>query len=232
MTESAPNADFRRKPQIFADSPLLLEIPAFAGRRKPQETADFRRKPQIFAENRRKPQIGLRHLRCVTFSSALDMRLFLISNMEKRIPHKSTRISWHELYVRDPELVRTKMLRAARLQNETSPEKLSLTLQSLLFWQKSEDPPKKARIFLSAEPLKSLEKRAKTHKKGKENRKTKKARKTKKKTRIPGSGFKSIRKTVWKTRKKIRTTIRNVFEKCLAPLRLLKNISPALFNRF
>ena len=41
MTESAQNADFRRKPQIFADSPLLLEIPAFGGRRK----------PQIFAEN-------------------------------------------------------------------------------------------------------------------------------------------------------------------------------------
>ena len=72
MTERAQNADFRRKPQIFADSPLLLEIQAFGGRRKPQKTADLRRKPKIFAENRRKPQIGLRHLRCVTFSSALD----------------------------------------------------------------------------------------------------------------------------------------------------------------
>ena len=70
MTERAQNADFRRKPQIFADSPLLLEIQAFGGRRKPQKTADFRRKPKIFAENRRKPQIGLRHLRSVTFSSA------------------------------------------------------------------------------------------------------------------------------------------------------------------
>ena len=65
------NADFRRKPQIFADSPLLLEIPAYGGRRKPQETTDFRRKPKIFAGNRRKPLIGLRHLRSVTFSSAL-----------------------------------------------------------------------------------------------------------------------------------------------------------------
>ena len=72
MTESTKNADFRRKPQIFADSPLLLEIPAFGGRRFSQKTADFRRKPQIFAENRRKPQIGHRHLRCVTFSSALN----------------------------------------------------------------------------------------------------------------------------------------------------------------
>ena len=71
MTEKAQNADLRRKPQIFADSPLLLEIQAFGGRRKPQIFADFRRKPKIFAENRRKPQIGLRHLRCVTSSSAL-----------------------------------------------------------------------------------------------------------------------------------------------------------------
>ena len=71
MTESAQNADIRRKPQIFADSPLLLEIPAFGGRRKLQKTADSRRKPKIFAENRRKPQIGLCHLRSVTFSSAL-----------------------------------------------------------------------------------------------------------------------------------------------------------------
>ena len=63
--------DLRRKPQIFEDSPLLLEIQAFGGRRKPQKTADFRRKPKIFAENRRFSQIGLRHLRCVTFSSAL-----------------------------------------------------------------------------------------------------------------------------------------------------------------
>ena len=73
MTEREPKtqifaqktADFRRKPS------LLLEIQALGGHRKPQKMADFRRKPKIFAENRRKPQIGLRHLRCVTFSSAL-----------------------------------------------------------------------------------------------------------------------------------------------------------------
>ena len=81
MTERAQNADFRRKPQIFADSPLLLEIPAFSGRRKPQETADFRRKPKIFAENRRKPQIGLRHLRCVSFSSALACLPFVLFSL-------------------------------------------------------------------------------------------------------------------------------------------------------
>ena len=56
----------------------------------------------------------------------------------------------------------------------------SLILQSLLFWQKSEDPPKKARIFLSAEPLKSLEKRAKTHKKARKTAKRKKRGKRKK----------------------------------------------------
>ena len=50
VTERAPNADFRRKPQIFADSPLLLEIQAFGGRRFSQETADFRRKPQETAD--------------------------------------------------------------------------------------------------------------------------------------------------------------------------------------
>ena len=43
VTESAQNADFRRKPQIFADSPLLLEILASGGCRKPQKTADVRR---------------------------------------------------------------------------------------------------------------------------------------------------------------------------------------------
>ena len=41
VTEKAQNADFRRKPQLFADSPLLLEIEAFGGRR---------RKPKIFAQ--------------------------------------------------------------------------------------------------------------------------------------------------------------------------------------
>ena len=53
--------------------------------------------------------------------------------------------------------------------NRGAPKGTTLILQSLLFWQKSEDPPKKARIFLSAEPLKSLEKESKkrTKKQGK-----------------------------------------------------------------
>ena len=79
MTE---RTHFRRKPQIFADSSLLLEIPAFGGRRKPQKTADFRRKPKISAENLRKLQIGLRHLRCVTFSSALQCALHGLHPLE------------------------------------------------------------------------------------------------------------------------------------------------------
>ena len=89
MTESTKNADFRRKPQLFADSPLLLEIPAFGGRRKPQKTADFRRKPKIFAGNRRKPQIGLRHLRSVTFSSVLGIPKYVcakLTDFTKKIP--------------------------------------------------------------------------------------------------------------------------------------------------
>ena len=147
MTERAQNADFRRKPQIFADSPLLLGIHAFGRRRKPQKTADFRRKPKIvgrkpqetapqesfeaifclencfyflrlflktlrkYALNKHKNnlarlflffevifclarlflknslkrflgQIGLRHLRCVTFSSALDPESFPLGSMD------------------------------------------------------------------------------------------------------------------------------------------------------
>ena len=57
---------------------------------------------------------------------------------------------------------------------------ITLTLQALLFWKKQGFSPKKARVFLFAEPLKSLEKEGKTHKKSKENRKMKKARKSKK----------------------------------------------------
>ena len=61
VSEKAQNADFRRKPQIFADSPLLLENQAFGlqGRRRPQKTADFRRKPKIFAGNRRLGSVTL-----------------------------------------------------------------------------------------------------------------------------------------------------------------------------
>ena len=61
MTETAQNADFRRKPLILADSPLLLEIPWYAlgGRRKPQKTAENRRFSQKTAGNRRLGSVTL-----------------------------------------------------------------------------------------------------------------------------------------------------------------------------
>ena len=52
VTDRAQNADFGRKLQIFADSPLLLEVQTFQGRRTPQKTANVRRKVEDF---RRKP---------------------------------------------------------------------------------------------------------------------------------------------------------------------------------
>ena len=52
-------------------------------------------------------------------------------------------------------------------------------------------------------------------------------------TELPPKNFKiDTKKRFEKREKKIRKTIRNVFEKLLAPLRPLKNISPALFNKF
>ena len=72
MTERAQNADFRRKPQIFADSPLLLEIPASGG-------AGNRRKLQIFAGNRRFSQktAGNRRLGSVTLGPSPLARPYL-----------------------------------------------------------------------------------------------------------------------------------------------------------
>ena len=59
MTQRDQNADFCSKPQIFADSPLLLEIQTFGGRRKPQNTADVCREPKIYAGNRRLGSVTL-----------------------------------------------------------------------------------------------------------------------------------------------------------------------------
>ena len=66
------------KTQIFAENRRFWQIHPFSWNFQHLEGAGNRRKPQIFAgtedfrRNRRKPQIGLRHLRCVTFSSALS----------------------------------------------------------------------------------------------------------------------------------------------------------------
>ena len=46
MTDQAQNTEFCRKPQIFAESPLFLEVQALGGCRKPRTTADFCRKPK------------------------------------------------------------------------------------------------------------------------------------------------------------------------------------------
>ena len=62
------------KTQIFVENRRFSQMHQTPGNSSiwmAQETADFHRKPKIFAENRRKPQIGLCHLRSVTFSSAL-----------------------------------------------------------------------------------------------------------------------------------------------------------------
>ena len=81
------------KTQIFAENHRFSQIHPFSwkfqhlegagNRRKPQIFAGF---PKIFAENCRKPQIGLRHLRCVTFSSALPLVCTLL---KKKKPSKS-----------------------------------------------------------------------------------------------------------------------------------------------
>ena len=69
------------------------------------------------------------------------------------------------------------------------------------FFEKSKGKPrKKARFFLFAEPLQSLEKEGETHKKARQIGKRKKARKSKK-ARIGGSGFLPCAKNVEKCRK-------------------------------
>ena len=50
---------FSQKPQDFPDSPLLLEIEALGGCRRPQKTADHRRKPQQTAGNCRLGSVTL-----------------------------------------------------------------------------------------------------------------------------------------------------------------------------
>ena len=61
MTERGQNADFRRKPLTFADSPLLLELQAFPGSRKPQKTGHFAEN-RIFSQgDGRRPRIRKVH---------------------------------------------------------------------------------------------------------------------------------------------------------------------------
>ena len=78
---------------FFADSPLLLKIPEFGGRRKPQKTAfflqeteDFHRKPQETAD-------WLRHLRSVTFSLALNRKKMEQIGTDRVVPENKQRKS-------------------------------------------------------------------------------------------------------------------------------------------
>ena len=78
-----------------------------------------------------------------------------------------------------PTRTSMKKLRSEKLRADFSVPtfevlKNTLTLQPLLFWKKQGFFPKKARVLLFAEPLKSLEKRGKTHKKAREIGKRKK----------------------------------------------------------
>ena len=71
MTEREREREREPKTQTFAETRRFSQIHPFSWKFKHLEGTGNHRKPQIFAENRRKPQIGFRHLRCVTFSSAL-----------------------------------------------------------------------------------------------------------------------------------------------------------------
>ena len=68
MTGESPKRRFSQKTADFRRFTLSLKFQHLEG----AGNADVCRKPKIFAANRRKPQIGLRHLRSVTFSSALS----------------------------------------------------------------------------------------------------------------------------------------------------------------
>ena len=87
VTERAQNPDFRRKPQIFADSVLLLEIQAFGGRRKPQKTADFCRKPKISQKTAGSCRLG-----SVTLGASPLARPYKrksAKELKRALPHKN-----------------------------------------------------------------------------------------------------------------------------------------------
>ena len=69
------------KTQIFAENRRFSQIHPFFWECQHVEGAGNRWKPQIFAGSRRKPQIGLRHLRSVTFSSALKKLFFFTARL-------------------------------------------------------------------------------------------------------------------------------------------------------
>ena len=76
---------------------------------------------------------------------------------------------------------------SASLQQKNHKETPNPDPPNLTFLEKARVFPKKARVFIFAEPLKSLEMEGKTQEKARKIGKTKKARKSKK-ARIGGSG--------------------------------------------
>ena len=80
---SQKTADFRRFTLSLGNSSVWRAQETAEDRRFSQETEDFE-------ENRRKPQIGLRHLRCVTFSSALT----IAQSLRLKTLKKQGRSSW------------------------------------------------------------------------------------------------------------------------------------------
>ena len=140
MTENAQNADFRRKPQIFADSPLLLEIQAFGGRRKPQKTVDFHRKPKILkisqntAGNRRLASVTLgvsplaQPYTCIQSSS----RFVVVRRKLKSLP--PTRVEYH-VCIRNialPKACVLELLKAKGVANQTFAMQAERSIQKTL----------------------------------------------------------------------------------------------------
>ena len=87
MTEKNPKRRFSQK---TADFRRFTPSPGSSSMRRAPKTAENRRfsqKPADFAENRRKLQIGLRHLRSVAFSSALHYmtRTFFYNNFSGHV---------------------------------------------------------------------------------------------------------------------------------------------------
>ena len=121
MTDEAPNAAFRRK-HPFSWKCCI---------RKPQETAENHRFSQETTDFRRKPQIGVRHLRSVTLSLALNQS-------------------------REPQVREV----TERKFTESFPVISALTLYSVFFPIPKEGKPPKKPGFASVQ-LKSLEKEGK-----------------------------------------------------------------------
>ena len=127
---SQKTADFLRKPQIFSDSPFLLEIPELGG-------AGNRRQPQIFAENRRLSQktAGNRRLGSITFSSApvnegVGKELYTKGNSVKRFrPFSESSDSKNSNLLRSsPPQISAPMLRVLTIEN------VEKTFGSFLVW--------------------------------------------------------------------------------------------------